>query len=299
MKKIKNARDKITDNEVLRSYDKYKNYLSELQIYEEYGSASIFGKINIFKLSSLYKRSGFDVNDRKDLETRFQKFSAKVEQVKQKDPNVDLRDIRTQKGRNIVSDIIYETQNDKRIKSADLEAVSVVENFALYIALEQVDEKVKDKKRVLEEYEIKEEEFDEAEKSFRRYQQSGIIDVYDEIMQMNQGQAPSKIVHYAAGTLELRPSEAKRDLTVMQILKGNGTINNSKDKLYNVYNVSQAVIDNIMKDPGLTPEEKNKKISELELMEYQRVLKNVEEANRKQNTDRYKIARENDQKEIS
>ena len=80
MKKIKNARDKITDNEVLRSYDKYKNYLSELQIYEEYGSASIFGKINIFKLSSLYKRSGFDVNDRKDLETRFQKFSAKVEQ---------------------------------------------------------------------------------------------------------------------------------------------------------------------------------------------------------------------------
>jgi len=299
MKKIKNARDKITDNEVLRSYDKYKNYLSELQIYEEYGSASIFGKINIFKLSSLYKRSGFDVNDRKDLETRFQKFSAKVEQVKQKDPNVDLRDIRTQKGRNIVSDIIYETQNDKRIKPADLEAVSVVENFALYIALEQVDEKVKDKKRVLEEYEIKEEEFDEAEKSFRRYQQSGIIDVYDEIMQMNQGQAPSKIVHYAAGTLELRPSEAKRDLTVMQILKGNGTINNSKDKLYNVYNVSQAVIDNIMKDPGLTPEEKNKKISELELMEYQRVLKNVEEANRKQNTDRYKIARENDQKEIS
>jgi len=299
MKKIKNARDKITDNEVLRSYDKYKNYLSELQIYEEYGSASIFGKINIFKLSSLYKRSGFDVNDRKDLETRFQKFSAKVEQVKQKDPNVDLRDIRTQKGRNIVSDIIYEIQNDKRIKPADLEAVSVVENFALYIALEQVDEKVKDKKRVLEEYEIKEEEFDEAEKSFRRYQQSGIIDVYDEIMQMNQGQAPSKIVHYAAGTLELRPSEAKRDLTVMQILKGNGTINNSKDKLYNVYNVSQAVIDNIMKDPGLTPEEKNKKISELELMEYQRVLKNVEEANRKQNTDRYKIARENDQKEIS
>ncbi len=80
----------------------------------------------------------------------------------------------------------------------------------------------------------------------------------------------------------------------MQVLKGNYTKSNSIAKRYTVYNISQLVIDNIMRDPKLTEEEKNEKICELELEEYERVSKNVEEANRMQNTDKYRVARENE-----
>ncbi len=84
----------------------------------------------------------------------------------------------------------------------------------------------------------------------------------------------------------------------MQVLKGNYTKNNDIVKRYTVYNVSQLVIDNIRRDPKLTEEEKNEKLCELELEEYERVSKNVEEANRMQNTDRYRISREDDNREI-
>ena len=53
-----------------------------------------------------------------------------------------------------------------------------------------------------------------------------------------------------------------------------------------------------MRDPELTPEEKNMKICEIEVEEAKRVLENVEEANRKQDTDRYKIAREDEERGI-
>ncbi len=80
----------------------------------------------------------------------------------------------------------------------------------------------------------------------------------------------------------------------MQVLKGNYTKNNDIVKRYTVYNVSQLVIDNIRRDPELTEEEKNEKICELELIEYERVSKNVEEANKMQNTDKYRVVRENE-----
>ncbi len=188
--------------------------------------------------------------------------------------------------------------NDKKFKPADLEAVAVIENFALCVALGQVDEKTKDRESVLKEYEISEEEFEQAERAYRKYEKTGMMDVYDGMFKRNQGEAPNKIVHYTAGSLEMRPSEARRDLGIVQVLKGNSAKDKFEEKSLVVYSVSQMVIDNIMRDPELTPEEKNMKICELELAEYERVLKNVEEANRKQNTDRYKIARENEAREI-
>ncbi len=108
MKKIKNARDRITDKDVQKAYDKYKNYLLELQVYEAYGDKA--NKINIFKLASLYKRNGIDVKNKKELVARFETFCSTIETIKQKNPDVDLKNIRTQEGRNIVSDVIYETR---------------------------------------------------------------------------------------------------------------------------------------------------------------------------------------------
>lgn len=299
MIKIKNVKDRITDNEVKKAYNQYQNYLLELNIYDEYIKDNRTDKLNMFKLLSLYKKNGIEIKDKKSLKEKFEIFCTTINKIKEKNPIVDLRDIRTQSGRNIISEIICETQQDKKFIPANLEAVSIIENFALYVAIGQVIENSKDKETALKEYDITDEEFKKAEQSFEKYEQSGMINIYNNMYQRNKGKVPNKIVHYAAGCLELRPSEARKDLCLIQVLKGHDRRLNNKDNNFClVYDVSQIVIDNIMRDNKLTPEEKNKKICELELAEYERVLKKVEEANQKQNTDRYKIIRENENREI-
>ncbi len=150
----------------------------------------------------------------------------------------------------------------------------------------------------ISEYELSWEQLKKAEASYKKYENTRIIDTYNRLCIKRDGKLPNETVHYAAGTLELTPSEAKDALTVMQVLKGSYNKNNNLQKRYTVYNVSQLVIDNIRRDPELTEEEKNEKICELELAEYERVAKNVEEANKMQNTDKYKIEREDDNREI-
>ena len=144
MKKIKNIREKIIDSDVKKAYDKYQIYLAELGVYESYIKENRLDKINMFRLLGLYKKSGIEVKDKKNIEERFKKFSDIVIVIKQKNPDIDLRDISTQKNREMVSDIIYETQNDENFKTADLNAVAVIENFSLYIAIGQVNNKLMD-----------------------------------------------------------------------------------------------------------------------------------------------------------
>lgn len=146
----------------------------------------------------------------------------------------------------------------------------------------------------IREYELNWQQLKKAETSYRKYENTRIIDTYNKLCMKRDGKLPNKTVHYAAGALELTPAEAKDALTAMQVLKGSYNKNSNMQKRYTVYNVSQLVIDNIRRDPELTEEQKNEKICELELTEYERVSKNVEEANRIQNTDRYRISRENE-----
>lgn len=144
------------------------------------------------------------------------------------------------------------------------------------------------------EYELSWQQLKKAETSYRKYEDTRIIDTYNRLCMKRDGKLPNRTVHYAAGALELTPSEAKDALTAMRVLQGSYSKNSNMQKRYTVYNVSQLVIDNIRRDPKLTEEEKNEKICELELAEYERVAKNVEEANRMQNTDKYRIEREDD-----
>lgn len=139
MKKIKNIREKIIDRDVKKAYDKYQMYLLELDVYEDYIKENGPNKINMFRLLSMYKKSGIEVKDKKNIEERFKKFSDIVMKLKQENPEIDLSDISTQKNREIVSDIIYETQNDKNFKTSDLNLVAVIENFSLYVAVGQVN----------------------------------------------------------------------------------------------------------------------------------------------------------------
>lgn len=164
--------------------------------------------------------------------------------------------------------------------------------------VQQVREAGMDKDSMLKVYDISEEEFERANNSYEKYKNVGIMKLYNDMYKINKGKLPNKTVHYTAGTLELRPAVARRSLVAMEILEGNVKRENFEGEYRVVYNVSQMIIDNIMRDPELTPEEKNMKICKIELEEAKRVLENVEEANRKQDTDRYRIAREDGEREI-
>ena len=139
MKKIKVARERILDWRVQKAYDKYQKYLLELDVYQNYIIQNGSNKINMFRLLSLYKKSGIEVKDKKNIESRFREFSDIIEEIKQENPDIDLTDISTQSNRKIVSDIIYQIQNDRNFKTADLDAVAVIENYSLYAAVFEVN----------------------------------------------------------------------------------------------------------------------------------------------------------------
>ena len=292
MKPIGNPRNRIKDEQARKAYDQYKTYLAELSIYEEYSQKNALDIMNPFKLARLYKENGIETKDKKSRAERFRKFSSLVEKMKQKDPDIDLTDIGTHKGREIVSDIIYETQGDKDFKAADLSPVAVVEYFSLYVAVGQVNEGTFDKKTVLQKYDISEEMFDRAQNSYQKYKQTKMTEMFNNHCKRVDRKLPDRIVHYTAGALELRPSEAMNDLKMIDVLKGNYTTQSKAGKAFTVHQVSQLIIDRINQNPYLTTEEKNQRISELEIAEYDRVAKNVDEANRLQKTNKYKVVLE-------
>ncbi len=184
----------------------------------------------------------------------------------------------------------------------ELEAVSVIENFLLCATVQQVREGKTDQDSMLKVYDISEEEFERANSSYEKYKSIGTMQLYDYIHKREKAKLPDKVVHYVAGTLEVRPSEARKSLVEMEVLKEKKENSARKEfqEKYCVtsYTTSQATIDNIMRDSERTPEEKIKRICELELLEYIRKSDMVEEANQKQHTDRYRVAKEDEEREI-
>lgn len=102
------SRDQIKDEEILNAYDKYRNYLSELKVYEECKKQR--SGVSIFQLGSLYKQNGLEVKNKKELMPKFEAFASAIEKIKQESPKANLKDISTQEGRRIVSKAIRETR---------------------------------------------------------------------------------------------------------------------------------------------------------------------------------------------
>lgn len=317
MKLITFARDKITDPKVLNTYDKYKKYLSELAIYEEYMQDYGLDKINKFKLKMLYKKSGLEKKKGRDLEYDFRRFGSIIGVLKQKYPDLDLKDISTKRGRTAVSDAIYKTQGEYDIKAADLDAVAIVEKFALYAAVGLVNEGKENKPNALAKYDISEAEFNRAAVSLKKYERSGIMEDFNRrCMRISKDgkttNPPDAIIHYAAGTLEISPAEAMEDLFMLKILNRADYIikqpegEKGEDKSFDpiepkkrvVYGVSQLVIDNIRRDPKLTEQEKIDKIRRLEEEERKKVMEKIDEANKKQGAKRFVAVKEDDDREV-
>ena len=278
MRKPVNIKDRIRDKDVLDAYSKYELYLQELDIYDKYMQEN--GKVNITKA---YKDIG--INDKKGVKERFQKLISEIDIAKKQNPQLDLRDIRTQEGRRVVSGIISETQNSKDFKPTDLSDVAVIENLALYAAVRDVNEKLKFKDVALVHYDLTEDEFDKAQESLKKYRSSEIMQKFNGVFKNTDS-----IVHYAAAVVEETPINVCEAFKRLGLEKGKFKSKNLKN--VTIYKVSQLVIDNILKDDKLTPTEKSAKINELQLDEIDRKQKMVDDANQKFGGEKYKAVME-------
>lgn len=271
----KKFKDRIRDKDVLKAYNRYETYLKELEIYEKYMQE--MGKVNIVKL---YHDIG--IQDKEDIQARFQKLTSVIDNIKKENPDIDLKDIGTQEGRRAVSDIIYETQDDKEFKPSDLSDVAVIENLSLYSAVRDVNEKLKYKDIALVYYDLTEEQFNKAQESFKKYKNSEMMHKFN-----NRFKNSNSIVHYAAATLEETPVNVYEAFKRLGLEKGELTP--KREKTLTAYKVSQLVIDNIMRDPKLTIEQKNAKINDLQLAEIDKKQKLADERNALKGTKAYKV----------
>lgn len=247
MKKIKDVRERIQDNEVKKVFDRYEAYTKELDIYEQYYQEISSGRIYRYKLARLYREKEIEFGSKKALEERFRDFVSSVEKVKQENEGIDLHDIRTQENRDTISTLISQTQKGKEIKSADLDPIAIIEDYVLCAVIREVDEKRMSVQEALDRFGITEEEFIEAQNSYKEYEQSGMIEYYNS--EQKEG-APNSIVHYTAGCLEITPAQARNDLAMIGVLKEK-FVKRKKviEKCYDDVEVSQAVIDRINKMP--------------------------------------------------
>lgn len=275
-------KERIRDEDVLKAYNRYQTYLRELDIYDKYKQENMSKK----DILELYEEAGIE---EKDVLKRFQTLISEINSVKKKNPNIDLRDIRTQTGRQAVSDIIYETQDDKDFKPSDLSDVAVIENLSLYAAVRDVNERLKLKEVALVHYDIGEEEFDRAQATVTEYKKSGAIDKF------NAFKDSSSIVHYAAATLEETPVNVYEAFKRLGLEKGEFTP--KREKVVEAYRISQLVIDNIMRDPKLTLEQKQAKVKELQQAEINKKQELANESNTKKGGKVYKVIVEDNEPE--
>ena len=101
------------------------------------------------------------------------------------------------------------------------------------------------------------------------------------------------IVHYAAASLEETPVNVYEAFKRLGLEKTE-EYTPKKQKFLQAYPASQLSIDLIMKNPKLTPQQKNEKINDIQLAEIDKKRSLAMEANAKQGTQKYKVVMEDD-----
>lgn len=270
MKKM-NIKGRIQDEDTKKAYESYETYLKELEIYTEYRARIMNSEqINTFQLKNMFKRAGITFESTKEMIAGFKKFISVAERARKADPKIDFKDISTQKGRRVVSDIIRESQNKSEFKEVDLLDVALAENAALYTALEFYNEEKVPKAELLEEYELTEEEFDKAQGKYENLKKSGIMEPFNDMYKRVDTGNPPVTVGYAAAVVNDRP------VNTLEGLKRIGTIESDKKlvkycKQVEIEGISEAVKDLIRKNPKFR-DDPDKEISRLENIEYEKKI---------------------------
>ncbi len=146
MKQISDIERKLkNDPNRLNAYKQYQKYEVMLR---EYNRPKQTGIELVRNLTSVFKRAGKFAEENDFTLEEYEAFCEKVEELQSENPEIKLDDLSTVEGRNVIGDIISETQNNADFKTADLESVAVAKYYGLYEAMNQakgktVDETVK------------------------------------------------------------------------------------------------------------------------------------------------------------
>lgn len=258
MKEIKDVRKKFgNDSRRVKAYEKYEKYEKMLKAYNE-GIKLVPSTRNPFRTAGkIAQKAGFDPEE-------YERFCNEVDKILKKDPETNLNDLSSQKGRSVIGDIIAISQADDNFKNADLDSVAVAKYF--YVCNEM--NKARGKSEFAVEQVLKDNgiSVQETAKKFKNYQRNDRKGLYER----NRKSKAQDIVHITAAFLEIGPGEAESSLSAFNKIESkyyetefDRSIKIRQDE------VSKAVLDAIIMNDKLTDSQKKERID----AEYNKIAK--------------------------
>lgn len=256
MKEIKDVEQKLrNDPRRLNAYLKYQKYEAMLKQYMQPKES----KIEIVKnITAPFRRAGKIAEENNFTLEEYEAFCDKVDKLTKQNPKIKLNDLSSREGRNIIGNIISETQNDKDFKVADLSGVAIAKCYGLYNAVNEAQGKGKDEiVNILRDNQVPIPMYQKACENLENYNRNNRRQLYDRVKK----EKSQDIVHMAAAALEIGPGEAESSLSTFDVIEGNfyetefdKNIRIRKDE------VSRAVLDAIIMNDKLTDEQKKEMI---------------------------------------
>lgn len=250
MKQIKNIEDKLKhDSGRLKAYKKYQKYEAMLKQYEQSG-------IEIVRNVKLPFRYAKKIAQKNDFTfEEYELFCDRIEQLRKENPDIELNDLASQKGRNVIGDIISVSQQDDKFKVADLDGVAVLKYFYLCNEVNNARGKGNDSvKQVLNNNGIS---VSDTCRKLQNYKNNKRGELYERNRRVNA----ESIVHLTAAMLEIGPGEVESSLNAFK---------KPEDKYYETEfdknikikeeEVSKAVLDSIIMNDKLTDDQKKEMI---------------------------------------
>lgn len=303
---IKDAENKIDDQNVLDALKLYNDFEEKLSLYY-----IISGKSNIDMsqtkdqrkyVEDYLKKKGMKKNDeiKKQYIFELKKFMTLIKKAEEANPYMDFKDITCRKNRSEIGKIISELNPEyKDFVPANLDAVAVIKCYKLYEGIDKIQNnkgQEHNTKKILVENGITEDMYRKSNRKIQTYKNLKRREIYERIRKCKS----DDLVHIVAATLEISPSEAEKDLTMFNHIDSKN-IKQSKFEQsikceldyveykysYDQVNKWENNIDTIMYDEKTTENEKSLLIKEYK-DKIERVL-NIIEQNKNKNAEKYKI----------
>lgn len=138
MEKDRNIKERLFYNkEYLETYQKYEKYTKLLEASNRSNLKGISYVQNLLNPARHAKKVAQKYNIGLD---EFENFHKKVNELREKCPDIDLNNLLTQKGRNIISDIIGDSIDPDFIPT-NLDIIAIIENYNLCKKVDEVKDK--------------------------------------------------------------------------------------------------------------------------------------------------------------
>lgn len=280
MKEINNVERKLKgDSRRLDAYQYYKKYEVMLT---EYNRPKQTGIELVRNLASVFKRAGKIAEENGFTLEEYEAFCEKIEELQSDNPEIKLNDLSTAEGRNVIGNIISDTQkNIGDFKTADLDSVAVAKYYGLYKAMDEAKGKTTNEVvSILRENQVPISMYEKAGKKLESYDKNSKRELYDGFRK----QKSQDIVHMTAAALEIGPGEAESSLKAFEVIPGKEKIRDFDKSLqvkydhdlyqsfYDMIERSTKNVDKIIYDDRLTDNQKR-----LMIAEQQRIIERTQD----------------------